>query len=141
MKYWDSSALVPLLAAEAASPRLRELHAIDPAIATWWGSPVECVSALARLERDEALTQEAFRDAVRRLRKLATTWTEVLPSDDVREQAIRLLRVHPLRAADAVQLASAVVASDFKPGAIEFISLDTRQREAAEKEGFALSEV
>lgn len=138
MRYWDSSAIVPLLAVENASARLRELHRDDPAIATWWGSQVECVSALARLERDEGLTHEAFRDAIRRLRKLATTWTEVLPSNDVREQAIRLLRVHPLRAADATQLAAAVVASDFQPGALEFVSLDHRQRQAAEKEGLRL---
>lgn len=138
MRYWDSSAIVPLLAIENESTRLRELHREDSAIATWWGSPVECVSALARLERDDGLTHDAFRDAVKRLRKLVTTWTEVLPSEEVREQAIRLLRVHPLRATDATQLAAAIVASDFQPGALEFISLDQRQRDAAEKEGFEL---
>jgi predicted nucleic acid-binding protein len=141
VRYWDSSAIVPLLAVETASTRLRQLQHADPAIATWWGTPVECVSALARLERDDGLTHEAFRDAVRRLRKLATTWTEVLPSDDVREHAIRLLRVHPLRAEDATQLAAAIIASDFQPGTLEFVSLDQRQREAAEREGFGLSAV
>ena len=139
MRYWDSSALVPLLAVESSSTRLREIHQSDPAIATWWGSPVECVSALARLERDDGLTADAFRDAVRRLRRLAMTWTEVLPSDDVREQAIRLLRVHPLRAADATQLGAAIIASDFQPAALEFVSLDSRLCEAAEREGFGLA--
>jgi len=72
------------------------------------------------------------------LRLAAATWTEVLPSSQVREQAIRLLRVHPLRAADASQLAAAIVASDFRPSALEFVTLDSRLAESAEKEGFTV---
>ena len=63
-------------------------------------------------------------------------WTEVQPSDDVREQAIRLLRVHTLRAADAIQLAAAIVVAEFQPGTLEFVTLDKNQAAAADKEGF-----
>lgn len=63
-------------------------------------------------------------------------WTELGPSDDLREQAMRLVRVHPLRAADALRLAAAIIASDFQPGSLEVVTLDTRLAEAAEKEGF-----
>lgn len=63
-------------------------------------------------------------------------WAEVGPTTGVREQAMRLVRVHSLRAANAVQLAAAIVASDFQPISLEFVTLDTRQAEAAEKEGF-----
>jgi hypothetical protein len=37
MRYWDSSALVPLVATEAATARLDALLAADPVILTWWG--------------------------------------------------------------------------------------------------------
>ncbi|MGQ0538990.1 MAG: hypothetical protein ACT4R6_08610, partial [Gemmatimonadaceae bacterium] len=69
------------------------------------------------------------------LRQASVTWLEVPASDNVKEQAVRLLRVHRLRAADALQLAAAVVAADFDTGALEFVTLDTRQAEAAEREG------
>src|SRR6202007_2662803 len=54
VKFWDASAIVPLLIAEAPTRRLQALAAGDPDILVWWGSPVECVSALARLDRDAA---------------------------------------------------------------------------------------
>jgi predicted nucleic acid-binding protein len=61
---------------------------------------------------------------------------EIPASTAVRDQSIRLLRVHPLRAADALQLAAALIAATFQPDSLEFISLDGRQSEAAEREGF-----
>lgn len=136
MRYWDSSAIIPLLIAESTSARLREIHSADPAIATWWGTPVECVSAFARLERDGTLTPSGLGRAIARTRHAVGSWTEVGPSDGVREQAIRLLRVHQLRAADAVQLAAAIVAAEFQPGSLEFVTLDKNQGAAADKEGF-----
>ncbi|MDP9176046.1 MAG: type II toxin-antitoxin system VapC family toxin [Gemmatimonadota bacterium] len=136
MRYWDSSAIIPLLIAESTSARLREIHSADPAIATWWGTPVECVSAFARLERDGTLTPSGLGRAIARTRNAVGFWTEVGPSDDVREQAIRLLRVHQLRAADAVQLAAAIVAAEFQPGSLDFVTLDKHQGSAADKEGF-----
>ena len=136
MRYWDSSAIIPLLVAESASLRVREIHVADPAIATWWGTPIECVSALARLERDGVLTLAALGSSITRIRHAIASWTEVLPSVDVRDQAIRLLRVHKLRAADAIQLAAAIVAADFQPGRLEFVTLDRNQGTAADKEGF-----
>jgi predicted nucleic acid-binding protein len=109
----------------------------DPAIVTWWGTPVECVSAIARLERDRDLDVAGVRDALARLRAAAESWTEVPAMPVVCEQAIRLLRTHPLRAADAVQLGAAIVAADFEPASLQFVTLDARQEAAAEREGFA----
>ncbi|MEO7501719.1 MAG: type II toxin-antitoxin system VapC family toxin [Gemmatimonadaceae bacterium] len=136
MRYWDSSAIIPLLVAESASARVREIHSSDPAIATWWGTPVECVSALARLQRDGQLTSAGLGASITRVRHAIASWTEVGPSGDVREQAIRLLRVHQLRAADAIQLAAAIVAAEFQPGTLEFVTLDKNQGMAADMEGF-----
>lgn len=136
MRYWDSSALLPLLVVEDASPRMDMMLREDPAIATWWGTPVECTSALARLERDGVLTADDVRNALERLREASSGWIEVSASYDVRTQAMRLLRVHRLRAGDALQLAAAVVASAFQPGTTDFVTLDARQADAAEREGF-----
>jgi uncharacterized protein len=51
------------------------------------------------------------------------------------------LRVHPLRAADALQLAAAFVAAERRPSSLEVITLDEWLANAARKEGFALVEV
>jgi hypothetical protein len=138
VKFWDASAIVPLLVAELSTRRLQALAAEDSAILVWWGSEVECVSALARLERDGALSVGAMTLALRRLRQLATGWHEVDPSDAIREAATRFLRVHPLRAADALQLAAAFLAAERRPAASEIVTLDDRLAAAARKEGFAV---
>jgi predicted nucleic acid-binding protein len=136
MRYWDSSALLPLLVGERQSGRMEQLLRDDPAVVTWWATPVECVSALARLERTGMLSSAGMRLALTRLTAASAGWMEIPASTAVRDQAIRLLRLHPLRAADALQLAAALIASNFQPDSLEFISLDGHQSEAAEREGF-----
>lgn len=121
---------------EESSDRLAAVLDEDPAVVTWWGTTVECASGLARLERDGALDRRGMTQALDRLRHAASGWAEVPATPAVREQAVRLVRNHPLRAADAVQLAAAIVASDFQPSALEFVTLDARQASAAEREGF-----
>jgi hypothetical protein len=61
---------------------------------------------------------------------------EIQPGDELRAAAIRLLAVHPLRAADAMQLASALMWAGERPARSGFVSFDTRLREAAAHEGF-----
>ena len=141
MRFWDASAIVPLLIAEASTRRLQALAARDPDILVWWGSKVECASALARLERDAALDPPAVALAFDRLKQLAAGWHEVDPSDIVRGTATRLLRVHPLRAADALQLAAAFIAAEQRPASLEMLTLDDRLASAARKEGFAVIDI
>lgn len=141
MKFWDASAIVPLLVAEQSTRALQAICSKDSTMLVWWGSEVECVSALARLERDGALDAVAMTTAIKRLRQLAASWHEVDPGDAVRETATRFLRVHALRAADALQLAAAFVAAERRPSSLEFVTLDERLANAAQKEGFSLVEV
>ena len=61
---------------------------------------------------------------------------EVQPSESLREDALRFLRAHELRAADAIQLAAGVAAAEGRPTTLAFVSLDDRLAEAAEREGF-----
>ena len=141
MKFWDASAIVPLLMHEATTKALQGVAASDHAMLVWWATEVECASALARLERDGALDPPAVIDAFERLKRLADGWHEVDPGDAVREAAVRLLRVHPLRAADALQLAAAFVAAERRPSSLQLVTLDERLAAAARKEGFALVDV
>jgi uncharacterized protein len=141
VRFWDASAIVPLLVAETSSRRLQSVAAQDSAMLVWWGSEVECVSALARLERDAALDARTMTFALGRLRQLASAWHEVDPSDAVRESAVRILRVHPLRAADALQLAAAFMAAEQRPSSLPLVTLDERLATAARKEGFAVLDV
>jgi predicted nucleic acid-binding protein len=106
----------------------------------WWATEVECASAIARLERDGALDAAAVNEAFDRLKRLGDGWHEVEPSDAVREAAVRFLRVHSLRAADALQLAAAFVAAERRPSSLEIVTLDERLAAAARKEGFVLTE-
>lgn len=102
----------------------------------WWASEVECVSAVARLEREGALTGESTAQALERLDALAAAWHEIQPVAAVRRTARRLLRVHALRAADALQLAAATVAAEAHPESLEVVSLDDRLIDGARRESF-----
>jgi predicted nucleic acid-binding protein len=141
VKFWDASAIVPLLVAEPMTARVQALAQCDPDMLVWWGSAVECASALARLERDAALDAKAAEVAFRLLTQIADAWHEIEPSALVRENAVRFLRVHRLRAADALQLAAAFVAAERRPVTLEVVTLDERLADAMRKEGFALIDV
>jgi len=141
MKFWDSSAIVPLCVEETATDRALALVAEDPEVAIWWATPVECASTVARLEREAALTPAEAAEAFHRLDLLARSWFEIEPHDELREVARRLLRVHPLRAGDALQLAAAYLAAERRPPTLEVVTLDERLRHAALKEGFRVPDV
>jgi predicted nucleic acid-binding protein len=135
VRFWDSSALVTLLLEQPRSAHARTLAAEDGEMMVWWGSAVECASAIARLHRDGQLSATDERVARAMLAELSTAWYEMQPGTAVRDQAMRVLRVHPLRAADALQLAAAL---EWSGGAASgmFISYDERLRDAASREGF-----
>ena len=103
MRFWDSSALVPLFSSEKRTRAVQTLYLQDPEVVVWWGTVVECASAIARLERDRALSPRDAAESFSRLDAFAQSWMQIDPSDEIRESARRLLRVHPLRAADALQ--------------------------------------
>jgi len=138
MKFWDSSALIPLIVPEPETRTLGGLLRADPAVAAWWGSRLECAAALARLERERRVTGPNMAQARSRLDLLADQWVEISPTPQVREQAERLVRVHALRSGDAHQLAAALVASEHRPASLEFVTIDQRLADAARREGFRL---
>lgn len=136
MRFWDTSALVPLCVTEPATAAVRPLLDADPSLIVWWGSRSECTSAFARRRREGALGRAAERQAGDVLVLLATAWSEIQPSDAVRNRAERLLGVQALRAADAFQLAAALLWSQGETRGHGFVSFDDRLRAAASGEGF-----
>ena len=135
--FWDASAIVPLSVGQAGSGFAREALR-DKSIAVWWGTPVETASAFARLARAGELDPQNLGMAMTRLAALREMWIEVQPSEGLRDLAEELIERHPLRAADALQLAAAVVWSRRHPRKRAFVCLDGRLAEAAGKEGFSV---
>ena len=138
MNFWDSSALVPLFVTQAGSQQLGALANDDPDIVTSWITQVECWSAFARLVREGEITSAEAEDARRVLSSLAEEMTEVALDEEARSAAGRLLRMHPLRASDSLQLASAILWARGHPDGHVFICLDSRLAEAARLEGFTV---
>lgn len=138
MKYWDSSALVALLVDEPQSAERRATIRRDPVIVTWWGSRIECASALNRLERERRFEGDGLDRSMDQLGRLAASWLEIEPLEQLRKRAMRLLRLHPLRAADALQLAAALMAADEDPQRLDLVSSDDRLSRAAHREGFTV---
>ena len=103
MKYWDASGIVPLLVEEASTADKQRVLEADSVIVTLWATRVEWASALGRLRREGSLDQAGFGAALRRLTTYAASWAEVEPSAAVRRTALRLLRVHPIRAAADIE--------------------------------------
>ncbi len=141
MKFWDSSAVVTLLVEQSMTKPLTALLQSDSFCIVWWGTQIECVSAISRLEREGKLTSDSAADAITRLYTLSDVWSEVQPTPFIKETAIRFLRVHALRSADALQLAAAFIASENHPSSLDFVSLDNRLCRAAQKEGFKLPDL
>ncbi|HEX7409536.1 MAG TPA: type II toxin-antitoxin system VapC family toxin [Candidatus Binatia bacterium] len=138
MRFWDSSAIVPLVCAEGSSRACRAWLRQDPVVLVWALAATEVISALARKRREGQLDQQRFAVAKQRLAKLEQAWNEVIRLEAVRSRARRLIEVHPLRAADALHLAAALVAVEERTASIEFVTFDERLARAAEKEGFSV---
>lgn len=138
MRFWDSSALLSLLIDEPAHEMLLARLDEDPQLLVWWGTPVEMTAALARRECEGTVSQTDLVAAQSIVRLLSRAWHEILPSELVRRTAERLLRMHPLRASDSLQLAAALVASGHNASTLEFVCLDDRLNVVARREGFAV---
>ena len=135
MRYWDASALVPLIVSEPRTEDVRGWLRDDPTVVTWAWTTVEIVSAVERRVRDGQLTRAERRRVLDRFSDLAQGWDEVTDVLAVRARALPLLARHPMRAADAAQLAAAILLRDELGTPLDFVCLDQRLALAAEMEG------
>lgn len=140
MKFWDSSALVPLFVQQDMSDRVAMWHADDPAVAIGTFTPVEVVSAIRRMVRERAFDENGARTAEAFLDDLVRVAHVVSDIEAVKTVARRLLRVHALRAFDALQLAAALAWAEGRPEGRVLYTLDTRLALAARREGFVVPE-
>lgn len=124
---------MPLFVRETMSQTMQELYDADDDVLAWWGTEVECAAALARRGRLGAPRAE-IEEGFARLASIVGRWTEVEPGRALRQVARRLVRVHDLRAADAFQLAAALIGAE----GMEIVTLDERFAAASRREGFAV---
>lgn len=136
MKFWDSSAIVPLLVREKNTGVTKGIVTDDEDIVVWWATRVECRSALARRKREGIIDSKDESKAVSILNALKAVWSEILPSERIRKRAERVLSLHPLRAGDAFQLAAVLLWAQEDPQYHHIVCLDSRLRVAASQEGF-----
>jgi uncharacterized protein len=138
--FWDSSALVPLCVRQAGS-RQAQLYLRKFDLVVWWGTHVEVHSAICRLHREQMISGANKQGAVARLRLLSRAWREVLPDDPLRDLATDSLENYVLRAADALQLAAALIWCQKRPARRNFICADRRLSQAAMTAGFSVVEI
>lgn len=136
MRFWDSSALVPLTIDERFSAVAIELAAGDRDHVVWWVTPIEVEAALARALRLQSLDEPTYRRGVETLSAFRAESFEVAPIEGVRREALRIVRLHDLRTADALQLAAALTWCSGEPAGHGFVSFDRRLRAAARAERF-----
>lgn len=138
MRFWDTSAILPIVVAESTSPQVDILLAEDERVIIWWGTAVECYSGMQRRLRDGSLTPDDYQIAIAQLDCVLDDAFEVHPTFQIRRSAQRLLTVHQLRGADALQLAAALSWAGTSVRGRGFVTFDTRLRVAAQLEGFSL---
>ncbi len=141
LAFWDTSAIIPLCCQQLQSAKARQLLRKNPAMVVWWGTAVEAASAFNRLLRQGYFTAGNFKQAENALNHLVTYWHEVQPLDEIRSEANRLLKTHPLRAADALQLAAAMIWCRKHPKQHLFISANVSLLNAAHSEGFSIEDI
>ena len=136
--FWDTSAIVPLCCFQKTSVNARHLDRTFKQRIVWWATSVEATGALQRVVREESLSSKNAAQYYLRLEQLRNHWIEVEPTNEVRDQAERLLRMHKLRADDALQLAAALSWCNNMPRNRAFIAGDGNLLHAAQIEGFSV---
>ncbi|MBW2020823.1 MAG: type II toxin-antitoxin system VapC family toxin [Deltaproteobacteria bacterium] len=139
MRFWDSSAIVPLLVLEKETEACVKALQSDQEIIVWTMSKIEVFSALCRRLREGSIKEHLFDSAKKRMNHFFDIAFEVISVPKVKDRALRLLQVHPLRAADAMQLAAVLVATQEDTSRVPIMSFDDRLIQAAKREGFAVN--
>ena len=135
--FWDTSAIVPLCTQQPRSAgALHQFSCYD--LVVWCATPVEIISALARLLRLSQISAAEFAGAKQQAEKLSGDWKAMSFTPQLLKSACLLLELHPLRAADALQLAAALEACEHQPRGYTFITADQRLAEAARQTGFSV---
>jgi hypothetical protein len=128
-----------LVVAEPDSESVRAWLSDDDHIVTWAWTRTEIIGAIERRTRDGVLSRAQRRETLGRFDRFADSWDEITDVLAVRARANALLARHPLRAADAGQLGTALLVDEQFAGALTFVCLDARLALAAEQEGLRIA--
>ena len=138
MRFWDSSAIVPLMIVEPGSARVRNWFDSDSEIIVWTLTRLELLSAIARLRREDFRSATILTVARRNIMRAWDGWSEITNVELVRRHGERLVESYPLDVADALQLGAALIAAERDPANLDLVTLDRNLADAAEREGFAV---
>ena len=136
LKFWDSSAVLCLAVRDGATERMEALLRRDPDVVIWWGTPVDCASALALAERKGRLTTDDLPRARAVIDHLRQRAFEIQALEEVRARALRILSLHPLRSPQALELAAAMIWCRERTQGVSFVSASATLRHSAALEGF-----
>lgn len=136
--FWDTSAVVPLCVRQDSSQKFRRLWISSSRVIVWWGTTIEVRSTLSRLLQEKAIDIKGSQFALARLEAMRRKWSEIVPSENVRELAENLPDIYGLRTLDSCQLAAALVWCGGKPKGRLFVCDDIKLAEAARKAGFSV---
>ena len=137
LAFWDSSALIPLCVTQPQTAESRLLSE-RYGIVAWWATQVEMMSGLARLDRTGQITHDRFLMGKQIALEIVRYWFSVRSNESIALCACSLLELHPLRAADALQLAAALEWCEGQPIGKVFLTFDRRLSDAAGLAGFTL---
>ena len=136
MSFWDSSAIIPALSTQAASPVIENLILEDEEMTVWWGTWTECAVAISRLKREGSWDEEYEEETRAALDSISMDWLEIEPTGELRLLAMLVSKTHSLKAADCLQLAAALRWCEGSTYGADFVCMDNRLRRAALDEGF-----
>lgn len=137
MRFWDSSALVPLVLVEIRSSDMERLLLQDGDIVSAAIAPIEVTSALWRRKHRNELTVAEIQNAEQLFANVSANWRAIEQSDEVVERSLDLLSRHQLRTLDAIQLATAILFAG-RDRSLPIVTLDQRLATAARAEGFPI---
>lgn len=136
MRFWDTSALLPTIVDEPTTDACLSLLSMDPTVLVWEGTLIELLSVVGRLRREAEGLDDLCSSIRLDVQSRWATWARVADWSRVSAPAQRLVSVHPLKAADSLQLAAAIVASEERPHTLPFVTRDRALARAAQLEGF-----
>lgn len=138
MNFWDTSALLPIFVPEATSSVMHQLYGKLEQKTVWTLTSVEAITAISRLERSHQLSPHEYETTREKLMALFQTCYLIDDIEGVKERAYKIVNFHPLKSADAIQLAAALVACLDNPWGHYFVTLDQQLADSALKEGFRI---
>ena len=135
MRFWDTSAIVPLVTKEEQTPRMQQVIAADGNVAVSFITPVELTSTIWRRGR-RWYDQPSFRRSLFKIAEIEANWMMIDEHEPIIKSARQLITKYVLRSGDAIQLAAALLLAGDHPEDLPFISLDQDLARAARDEGF-----